>query len=117
MTFEPTRRHVLRRTFGVLAASCAAGLGQSAAAASSRRKSRSEYQARYRELFKACGKDLDKKMAVGHQLLDNYDRDALTYRVPDRAAVTRMHAALVRQQHARRFSVRATPAGAALPCS
>ncbi|MFF2902260.1 hypothetical protein [Streptomyces sp. NPDC057966] len=106
MTFEPTRRQVLRGTFGVLAASCATGLGHSAAAASSRRKSRSEYQARYRELFKACGKDLDQKMVVGHQLLDNYDQDALAYRVPDRAAVARMHAALVRQHRARRVSAR-----------
>ncbi|SEE60087.1 hypothetical protein [Streptomyces sp. TLI_105] len=102
MTFEPTRRHVLRVTLGGLVASCVAGLGQPAAAASSRKKSRPEYQAHYRQLFKACGKDLDKKMAVGQQLLDNYGRDAHIYHVPDRAAVARMHAALVRQHRARR---------------
>ncbi|MFE4801531.1 hypothetical protein ACFRFL_42865 [Streptomyces sp. NPDC056708] len=103
MTFEPTRRHVLRVTFGGLVASCVAGLGQPAAAALSHKKSRPEYQARYRELFKACGKDLDKKVLVGKQLLDDYDRDAGVYHVPDRAAVARMHAALVRQHHARRI--------------
>ncbi|MFE3906325.1 hypothetical protein ACFXPY_40285 [Streptomyces sp. NPDC059153] len=103
MTFELARRHVLRVTFGGLVASCVAGLGQPAAAALSHKKSRPEYQARYRELFKACGKDLDKKVLVGKQLLDDYDRDAGVYHVPDRAAVARMHAALVRQHHARRI--------------
>ncbi|MFJ5035785.1 hypothetical protein ACIQB5_49200 [Streptomyces sp. NPDC088560] len=103
MTFEPTRRQALRVTFGGLAVSCLAGRGQPASAAPSRRKGRLEYQARYRELFKACGKDLDRKALVGQQLLDNYDRDAGIYHVPDRAAVVRMHAALERQRHARRI--------------
>ncbi|MFB8036987.1 hypothetical protein ACFC5Z_29465 [Streptomyces sp. NPDC056004] len=103
MTFEPTRRQTLRVAFGGLAASCLAGRGQPAAAAPSRKKGRPEYQAHYRELFRACGKDLDKKVLVGQQLLDNYDRDARAYHVPDRAAVVRMHAALVRQRHARRI--------------
>ncbi|MEU3776915.1 hypothetical protein AB0F11_27640 [Streptomyces sp. NPDC032472] len=38
-------------------------------------------------------------------MLDNYERDAAVYHVPDRAAVARMHAALVRQHHARRAAV------------
>ncbi|MBW5484979.1 hypothetical protein [Streptomyces bambusae] len=101
MTFEPTRRQALRVTLGGLAASCLVGHGRPAAAAPSRKKGRPEYQARYRELFNACGKDLDKKALVGQQLLDNYERDARVYHVPDRAAVARMHAALVRQSNAR----------------
>lgn len=66
------------------------------------RGSRLQYQDRYRELFNACGNDPAKKLLVGQLLLDNYDRDARIYRVPDRAAVVRMHAALVRQQVARK---------------
>ncbi len=101
--YEPTRRQALQATFAGLAASCVAGIGQAAAATQIRssRKSRLDYQARYRELFNACGKDPGKKLLVGRQMLDNYARDARVYRVPDHAAVVRMHAALVRQQHAR----------------
>ncbi|UFR00002.1 hypothetical protein KBP30_01770 [Streptomyces sp. Go40/10] len=103
MTYEPTRRQALRVTFAGLAASGVAGIGQPAAATQVRssRTSRRDYQDRYRELFNACGKDPGKKLLVGQQMLDNYARDARVYRVPDRAAVVRMHAALVRQQHAR----------------
>ncbi|NEA53490.1 hypothetical protein G3I60_04800 [Streptomyces sp. SID13666] len=103
MTFESTRRQALRVALGGLAASCLAGHGQPAAAASNHKAGRPEYQARYRELFNACGRDLDKKVLVGQQLLDNYERDARTYHVPDRAAVVRMQDALVRQRHARRI--------------
>ncbi|WUT01457.1 hypothetical protein OHA46_32370 (plasmid) [Streptomyces sp. NBC_00708] len=103
MTFVTSRRQALRVALGGVAASCLAGHGRPAAAAPSR-KGRSEYQARYRELFKACGKDLDRKVLVGQQLLDNYERDARAYHVPDRDSVVRMHAALVRQSHARRIS-------------
>ncbi|MGW1607153.1 hypothetical protein [Streptomyces eurythermus] len=106
MTFEPTRRQALRVTLGGLAASCLAGRAQVATAAPVHKKGRPEYQARYRELFNACGTDLDKKALVGQQLLDNYDRDARTYHVPDRDAVVRMQAALVRQRHARRIGAR-----------
>ncbi|MFD7618432.1 hypothetical protein [Streptomyces sp. NPDC059802] len=42
-------------------------------------------------------------MLVEKLLLDNYARDACAYHVPDRATVERMHAALVRQHHARRI--------------
>ena len=105
MTFTPTRRQAVRVMFGGLIASCAAGLGQPAAAAVDLKKSRLEYLARYRELFTACGKDLDKKVLVGKQLLDSYAFDARVYQVPDRAAVERMHAALLRQHHARRIGV------------
>ncbi|WP_159046464.1 hypothetical protein [Streptomyces sp. MMG1121] len=110
MTFEPTRRQALRVTLGGLAASCLVGHGWPAAAAPSRKKGRPEYQARYRELFNACSNDLDKKVLVGQQLLDNYERDAHTYHVPDRAAVVRMQAALVRQRHARRIAASSRPA-------
>ncbi|PZT72285.1 hypothetical protein DNK56_04180 [Streptomyces sp. AC1-42W] len=82
--------------------SCLAGHGPSATAAPGRKLGRTEYQARYRELFRACGKDPDKKVIVGQRLLDDYDRDARVYHVPDRNAVTRMQTALVRQCHARR---------------
>lgn len=105
MIYEPTRRQALRVTFAGLAASCVAGTGQSAAATQVR-SSRLDYQSRYRELFNACGKDPGKKLLVGRQMLDNYARDARVYRVPDRAAVVRMHAALVRQQHARGTSAK-----------
>ncbi|MFB4426903.1 hypothetical protein C5F59_038180 [Streptomyces sp. QL37] len=105
MTFESTRRQALRGALGGLAAVCLAGHGRSAAAAPSSKKSLAEYQARYRELFKACGKNLDKKAAVGRQLLDNYERDARAYHVPDRVAVVRMRDALVRQRRARRIGV------------
>jgi hypothetical protein len=103
MIFESTRRQALRLTLGGLVASCLAGHGRPAAAAPSRKQGRLEYQAHYRQLFKACGKDLDKKAFVGQQLLDNYARDARAYHVPDHDAVVRMHAALVRQRHARRI--------------
>jgi len=73
------------------------------AAAPSHKKSRREYQAHYRSLFTACGRDLDRKMLVGQRLLDNYARDARVYDVPGHAAVVRMHAALLRQHHARRI--------------
>ncbi|MFC9752405.1 hypothetical protein [Streptomyces sp. NPDC056921] len=106
MIFEPTRRQALRLTLGCLATSCLAGRGRPAVAAPSRKKGRPEYQARYRALFKACGNDPEKKVLVGQQLLDNYDRDARAYHVPDRAAVVRMHAALARQSHARRIGAR-----------
>ncbi|MEU0632998.1 hypothetical protein [Streptomyces sp. NPDC005989] len=106
MTFEPTRRQALRVTLGSLAASCLAGRGQPAAAAASRKRGRLEYQARYRELFRACGKDPEKKALAGQQLLDNYDHDARAYHVPDRDAVVRMHAALVRQSRAHRIDAR-----------
>ncbi|MDK0519994.1 hypothetical protein [Streptomyces sp. ML-6] len=110
MTFEPTRRQALRVMLGGLAASCLAGHGRPAVAAPRHKKGLPEYQARYRELFKACGKDPDKKALVGQQLLDNYERDARAYHVPDRAAVVRMHAALVRQRQARRTGGSSCPA-------
>lgn len=90
---------------GGLVAAGAAGLGLPAAAAPGQKKSRREYQARYRELFTACGTDLDKKALVGKQMLDDHARDARAYHAPDRAAVARMHTALARQYRSRRIGV------------
>ncbi|MFJ6438575.1 hypothetical protein [Streptomyces sp. NPDC091416] len=106
MTLEPTRRRALKVALGGLVASSIAATGHPASAAPRRKKSLPEYQAHYRALFKACGSDLDMKVLVGKQLLDNYDRDARVFHAPDRAAAVRMHTALVRQQHARRTSAK-----------
>ncbi|MFC4912294.1 hypothetical protein [Actinomadura gamaensis] len=105
MTLESTRRQVLQAALVGLAGTCVTGLGHPPTAALSHKQSRRHYQDRYRELFKACGTDLDQKALVGRQMLANYDRDARLYHLPDRAAVVRMQAALQRQHHARLIAV------------